>query len=179
MSNVQQTLIISGNVMSNEGMSKESISEQSIANEHGESATEVIIPKWFVIVAILAFVWNLMGVMAFVDQMMMTPERIAELSAAEQELFVSIPPWAVIAFAIAVFGGALGALALMLKKPVATYILMTSLLAVLVQMFHSFFIIDSFAVYGSGGLIMPVIVVVIAILLVKLSIKAQRNHWLT
>ena len=44
------------------------------------------IPSWFKIVAVVALVWNLLGVMAFVGQMMMTPEMVAELPQAEQDL---------------------------------------------------------------------------------------------
>jgi len=140
---------------------------------------KISIPKWFTIVAVLAFVWNLMGVMAFVGQMMMTPKMIAELPQAEQALYASVPLWATIAFACAVFGGALGSLALLMKKKLAEPLFILSLAGVAVQMFHSFVISNSFEVFGPGGAIMPAMVVIIAIALVRLANKAKVNNWLT
>ncbi len=137
------------------------------------------IPKWFNIVAILALVWNLMGVMAFVGQMMMTPEMMAKLPQAEQDIYTSTPLWATIAFACAVFCGAFGSLALLMKKTLAEPLLILSLLGVTIQMFHAFVISNSFEVFGPSGAIMPTMVVAVAIVLVQLANKAKSNHWLS
>ena len=110
--------------------------------------------------------------------MTMTPEMLAELPQAEQDLYTSVPLWATIAFACAVFSGALGSLALLMKKALAQPFLILSLAGVAVQMFHSFVISNSFEVFGPGGAIMPVMVIVIAIALVRLAGKAKENAWL-
>ena len=137
------------------------------------------IPKWFNLIAALALVWNLMGVMAFIGQVMMIPEMMAELPQAEQELYASVPLWATIAFACAVFSGALGSLALLMKKVFAEPLLVLSLAGVIVQMFHSFFISNSFDVFGPGGAIMPIMVLIIAFTLVRFANKAKANTWLS
>jgi hypothetical protein len=46
-------------------------------------------------------------------------------------------------------------------------------------MFHSFFLSESFEVYGPGSAIMPIMVILIAIYLVWLANKAQKNSWLS
>jgi surface polysaccharide O-acyltransferase-like enzyme len=135
-------------------------------------------PKWFIPVAVLALLWNLMGVMAFVGQMMMTAEMLAELSQAEQTFYANVPWWATMAFACAVCGGALGSLALLMKNSLAEPLLILSLAGVAIQMFHSFVISNSFEVFGPSGAIMPAMVVIIAIALVRLATKAKINHWL-
>ncbi|TQV88503.1 hypothetical protein [Aliikangiella coralliicola] len=137
------------------------------------------LPTWFWVVSGLALVWNLLGVMAFVGQMMMTPEMMAELPQAEQELYAATPAWANIAFGFAVWGGALGAVALLMKKSWATPLFIISLTAVLVQMYYAFFISKSFEVFGPGRMIMPVMVIVIAIALVWLSNKAKSDGWIS
>ena len=144
-----------------------------------QTQTKSTAPKWFIITAALAFIWNLMGVMAFISHMMITPEMIAELPQAEQDLYNSTPLWATIAFACAVFGGALGTLTLLLKKTMAEPLLLLSLVGVIIQMFHSFVISNSFEVYGPGGAIMPAMVVIIAIALLRLASKAKVNGWLS
>ena len=81
------------------------------------------IPSWFKAVAITALIWNLLGVVAFVLQMMITPEILAELPAAEQALYANIPSWVTAAFAVAVFSGVLGSLFLLMKKSISTPLL--------------------------------------------------------
>ena len=61
------------------------------------------VPRWFIVTAALAVVWNLLGVAAFVMQISMTPEMIAELPEAQQALLESMPQWVLIAFAIATY----------------------------------------------------------------------------
>lgn len=135
-------------------------------------------PGWFTVLAIVAMIWNLLGVMAFIMQVTMSPEAIAELPAAEQELYATLPMWALMAFAAAVFGGALGCLALAVKKSLAVPLLLISLIGVCVQMTHSFFFSKTFEVYGPGGMIMPIMVLVIAVLLFWLALHAKKRGWI-
>lgn len=134
-------------------------------------------PKWFMIVAVVLLIWNLLGVMAYIVQVTMSAEAVAALPAAQRQILENTPAWATAAFAIAVNSGVLGCLLLVFKKNLAVYLLQLSLAAVAVQMFHSFFMVNSFEVFGPGGLIMPVIVLVIAVFLVWLAATAKTNRW--
>ena len=134
-------------------------------------------PKWFMVVAAVLLVWNLMGVMAYIMQVTMSPEVFAALPEAQRQLYENTPVWATAAFAVAVNGGALGCVLLLLKRNLAGLFLQLSLAGVLVQMFHSFFMSNSFEVYGPGGMIMPVMVIVIAIYLVWLAARARSRGW--
>ena len=134
-------------------------------------------PKWFMIVAAVLLVWNLLGVMAYIMQVMMSPETLAALPEEQRQLYENTPAWATAAFAVAVNFGALGCVLLLLRKNLAGLFLQLSLTGVLVQMFHSFFMSKSFEVFGPGGLVMPVIVIVIAIYLVVLAAKANTKRW--
>jgi len=134
-------------------------------------------PTWFTVVAAVMLVWNLLGVMAYIAQVTMTPEAIAALPEAQRQLLETTPTWATAAFALAVNGGALGCLFLVLKKNLAAIFLQLSLAGVLVQMFHSFFMSKSFEVFDPGEMVMPVMVIVIAIYLVTLAAKAKARRW--
>ena len=134
-------------------------------------------PKWFMIVAAVLLVWNLLGVMAYIMQVMMSPETLAALPEEQRQLYENTPAWATAAFAVAVNFGALGCVLLLLRKNLAGLFLQLSLTGVLVQMFHSFFMSKSFEVFGPGGLVMPVMVIVIAIYLVVLAAKAKMRRW--
>ncbi len=134
-------------------------------------------PVWFMVVAGILFVWNLLGVMAYIMQVTMSPDALAALPDAQRQLYENTPEWATAAFAIAVNGGALGCLLLLLKRNLAGLFLQLSLAGALVQMFHSFFMSKSFEVFGPGGIVMPVMVILIAIYLVMLAARAKNNHW--
>lgn len=136
-------------------------------------------PTWFTVVAAVMLVWNLLGVMAYIAQVTMTPAALAVLPEAQRQLYETIPEWATAAFAIAVNGGALGCVLLLLKKNLAALFLQLSLAGVIVQMYHSFFMSRSFEVFGPGGMIMPVMVLIIAIYLVTLAAKARARRWLS
>jgi hypothetical protein len=140
--------------------------------------SELKIPVWFWVVAVIGLLWNAMGVMAFIQSMMMTTEALMKLSEAEQQLIKNTPAWANQAFAIAVFAGFIGCLLMIFKRKLALPILIVSLLAVLVQMYNAFFIMDSIAVFGPGGAIMPAMVIVIGILLIWLAKFAISKAWL-
>lgn len=135
------------------------------------------VPKWFTVVAAVLLVWNLLGVMAYIMQVTMSPDALAALPDAQREIIENTPDWATAAFAVAVNGGALGCLLLLLKRNLAGLFLQLSLAGVVVQMFHSFFMSRSIEVFGPGSLIMPVMVLIIAVYLVMLAAKAKARHW--
>jgi hypothetical protein len=134
-------------------------------------------PKWFMIVAGVLLVWNLMGVVAYIMQVMMSPEMIAALPDGQRQLYETTPAWATAAFAVAVNFGALGCVLLLLKRNLAGLFLQLSLAGVLVQMSHAFFMSKSYEVLGPSGMVMPVMVIAIAIYLVTLAAKAKANRW--
>lgn len=141
--------------------------------------TENEVPKSFLVISIAAVLWNLLGLMAFVSHIMMTPETFSELPQAEQALYSNMPFWATLSFAIAVIAGTFGSLALVMKKSMAKPLFVASLAAALLQNFHAFVINDSFAVYGSAGLILPGLVIAIAIMLIIFTDKANKKAWLS
>jgi hypothetical protein len=132
---------------------------------------------YFWIFAVFALVWNLLGVMAYLQQAYMGPEDLAAMDAAERALLESRPAWATAAFATAVFGGTLGCIALLWKKTFAFYIFIVSMVGIVVQMYWQMIVVDSIAVYGPGGLVMPIMIVVFAIALIWVSKKANDKGW--
>lgn len=136
-------------------------------------------PKWFLGIAIFALIWNLLGVFAYIGQMMMTPEMLDAIPAAERELMENTPAWATAAFAFAVWGGALASTLLLMKKKVAFYVFILSFLGILIQMYHSIFIANSIEVYGPGGLVMPIMVLLIGVGLIWYSDKLTKSGWLS
>jgi len=143
-----------------------------------DAATAVTVPMSFWIIGGLALAWNLLGVAMYVMQMTMTEEALMVLPEAERALYLNVPAWATSAFAIAVNGGALGCLLLLRRRAWALPVLILSLLGVLVQMYHSLFIANSIEVYGPGGAVMPLMVIVIAVFLIWYAKAARDKNWI-
>lgn len=135
-------------------------------------------PMWFWIVSVLALVWNLLGVMAYIQQATISPEALQALPEAERLLLQSTPAWVTGVFATAVFGGAAGCLVLLLRSRLALPVLLLSLIGALAQMSYVFFVSQAYAVYGPGGMAMPVMVILIAVLLVFFARHAARRRWI-
>uniref|UniRef100_UPI0040483491 hypothetical protein n=1 Tax=Polaribacter sp. TaxID=1920175 RepID=UPI0040483491 len=123
----------------------------------------------FWVIGVIALVWNVMGVMAYLAQAYMTDDVLATLPEAEQALYQNIPAWATAAFAIAVFGGSLGCILLLMKKKLAKTVFSISLLGILVQMYYNLFQSNAMEVYGPGGMVMPILVLVIGAFLIWYS----------
>lgn len=130
-------------------------------------------PVWFWLIAVVALLWNLAGLAAFVMHMMMTPEALAALPEAEQALYTQAPEWLDAAFGIAVVGGTLGAIMLLLKNIFAVALFSLSLLGVLAQNSYSFFMSDTFAVLGNHAMIMPLVVIAISCFLMWYCIQLK------
>ncbi|TMO76771.1 hypothetical protein CWC17_02990 [Pseudoalteromonas sp. S3785] len=137
-----------------------------------------VTPNWFKPVLWAALIWNLLGVFAFVMHLMMTPEMISKLPLDQQAAYSNVPLWSTIAFAVAVLGGTLGCILLLAKNALATPIFALSLVAIFIQQFYNFFVINSIKMLGISAVFMPILVIVIAFLLLYLSIKSKQQGWL-
>jgi hypothetical protein len=134
---------------------------------------------WYWIIAVVALIWNAMGVMRYLMQAYDTEGFRAEFNADQLALLDSTPAWGTGVFAVAVFGGLLGCLFLLLRKKFAVILLGLSLLAVLVQMIYGWFATDMIEVFGKvDGIVMPLIVIVVAIFLYFYSKGATLKGWL-
>jgi hypothetical protein len=82
-----------------------------------------------------ALIWNVLGSVNYIMQM--NPDIVATFPETHQAIINGRPAWATGGFAIGVFGGALGGLLLLLRKPAALYAFIASLVGVLVTMIHT------------------------------------------
>ena len=135
-------------------------------------------PVWFKVVAALALLWNLLGCVAFFMDLRLSPEDLAALPEAQQALYAARPAWAVAATAIAVFGGALGSVGLLLRRKWAFPVLVLSLLGILVQDFGLFVLADGASLAGPVAVVLQAVVLVVGIGLVLLSRRGIARGWL-
>ena len=133
---------------------------------------------WFWIVSALALVWNLLGVMAYISQVTMSPEALAQLPEADQAIIAAMPGWYLGAFAIAVFAGALGCLAMLLRKSWAFWVFSLSFVAVVLQQIYHFVLSDIGKNLDAGAMAMTISIPVVAILLIWMAQSCSKKGWL-
>jgi hypothetical protein len=122
----------------------------------------------------VALIWNVMGVINFFVQM--NPGVLAAYRESERAIVEGRPAWATGAFAIAVFGGTLGCLLLLLRKSAAYYLFIASLLGVVVTMIHTLGVGIDFGLGEILGIILMPLVV--AGFLVWYSMWAESKGWI-
>ena len=132
-------------------------------------------PGWFWVVSSIALLWNVVGVVAFIGQMTMDP---ASLPPDQMAFYETTPLWATIAFAVAVFGGTLGCIGLLLRKSWAFLMLAICLLGIVVQIGHSIFIGNGIEVFGPAGLVLPALTFTIGVALVWFARYSGDQGWL-
>lgn len=136
------------------------------------------LPKWFVPVAVTALVWNLLGCAAYLSDVMLTAEDVAQMSAAQQAMYAARPSWSVAATAIAVWVGAAGCVFLAFRKRWASPLLIVSLAGVVAQDVWLFVLSDAAAQAGAPAYAVQGLVLLVAIGLVMLARRAAARGWL-
>lgn len=140
---------------------------------------DTALPKWFWGVAGLALIWNLMGVFGFYAHVSIGADQIAQMPAAEQALYTNAPSWVTIAFAVAVFAGLIASIGLLLRKTWAFPMFVISLLGVIAQQIHMYFLSSTFEVLGKNQMVLPALVLLIALLLAWFSHRSSMRGWLS
>lgn len=132
----------------------------------------------FWIISVLALLWNIMGVIAYLGQAYMTDEILKALPEADQSYYQNVPAWVTGVFAIAVFAGVFGCLGLLMRKKWATILLIISLIAVIAQFTYNMFFQTYMEVSGNK-MIMPIVIIIVAVFLVWFSRKSEKEGWIS
>jgi hypothetical protein len=135
-------------------------------------------PKWYLPAVVAALLWNLLGGLAYLSEVMISEEALAAMSAAEQAAYASRPAWAVSATAIAVWGGLLGCIALLMRKRWALPVLAASLVGVIVQIAGLVAHAETQALLRPAAVVLQGVVLLVAIGLVFLARRGIREGWL-
>ena len=128
----------------------------------------------FWVISVVALIWNVMGGINFIVQM--NPDMLAAYRESERAIIEGRPAWATGAFALAVFGGTLGCLLLLLRRSVAFYVFIASLLGVIVTMNHTLGVGIDFGLGEILGIILMPLVV--AAFLIWYSKLVESKGWI-
>lgn len=140
---------------------------------------KVKLPIWFWIVAGILVLWNIMGCVTWVRDVMMTEDMMAQLPPEQQALYSERPEWIVPVYALAVFAALAGSILLILKNKLAIPLYAVSLVAVVAQFGYVLFVMDAI---GSLGFVqaaaLPIFIFVAGVFELWFAFMAKGKGWL-
>jgi hypothetical protein len=143
----------------------------------GNSNSKVNI--WFWVIGVLAVLWNLAGLSAFVVDMTMSAESLEMMSETERLRYANNPMWLKIVYGVATIGGTLASIALLMKKKWAVMLFLISFVAVIIQFAFAILGSNMMEESGAAAFILPITVIVIAGLLWYYAKKCNARGWLS
>lgn len=135
-------------------------------------------PLWFTALAALALLWNLAGLFAVIADLQLSAAEIAALPAQQQALYAARPGWSVAASLVAVVGGTLGCVGLLLRRRWAVWVLAASLAGVVLQDLGIFLVAGAAALSDPVPLALQGVVLIVALGLLWLARRAAARSWL-
>jgi hypothetical protein len=104
----------------------------------------------FWVVAIVALLWNAMGAMDYVMTETRNESYMSAFTAEQLDFFYALPVWVVAAWAIAVWGGVLGSVLLLLRKALAVPVFLVSLITMVITAIHNYGLSNGMEVMGDA-----------------------------
>lgn len=126
------------------------------------------------LISIVALFWNFMGIIAYLGQAYISDNALKMLPEENQLYFSNVPAWVTAAFAVAVFGGFLGAIGLIIRKKWAYFLFVISFLALVAQHVYNFFIQNYIEMTGSQ-MILPIVTFIVALFLIYFSKQKSQQ----
>jgi len=115
------------------------------------------------VVGVVGLLWNLVGAYDYLMTETQNASYMAKFTPEQLEFFYGFPTWVVATWAIAVWGGVLGAVLLLLRKRLAAPVFLVSFLAMVVTAIHNFVLSDGLAVMGAAGVAFSAAIFAIAL----------------
>ena len=112
------------------------------------SNTSVKAPWHLWVVGVVGLLWSAMGAMDYVMTKTRNEEYMSAFTPEQLEFFYGLPVWVVAAWAIAVWGGVLGAVLLLLRKSLSVSVFLASFLAMVITAIHNYVLSNGLEVIG-------------------------------
>jgi hypothetical protein len=136
-----------------------------------DPATRSVKARWHVwLVGVGSLLWNSIGAMDFVMTQTKNKAYMSGFTPAQLDFYYGYPFWVVAAWGIAVWGGVLGSLLLLLRKRQAVHLFLSSLFCMALTDVYNFALSDGLKVMGgAAALFFSAVIFVIGVLLLIYS----------
>ena len=113
--------------------------------------TEVARMPWHLwVIGVVALLWNAMGALDYVMTQTRNEEYMSNFTPGQLSFFYGFPAWVDAAWAIAVWGGILGALLLLFRRRNAVWVFLASLIAMALTAFQNYVLSNGMEVIGDA-----------------------------
>ena len=123
-------------------------------------------PRHLWIVGIVALLWNLVGAWDYIMTETKNEAYMSQFTPEQLEFFYGFPIWVVACWAVAVWGGVLGTVLLLMRRKLAMPVLLASLFCMVVTTIHNYGFAGGTEILGGTGLVFTAVIFVIALALV-------------
>lgn len=103
------------------------------------------------VVGVLALLWNAIGALDYVMTQTRNPSYMASFTPEQLAYFYGFPAWVVASWALAVWGGVLGSLLLLLRKRLAVPVFLVSLVAMVITTIHNYLLSNGLQIFAGAG----------------------------
>ena len=132
----------------------------------------------FWLIGIFALLWNGLGSLNFILQM--NAEMVASFPDTHKAIINTRPIWATGGFGLAVFGGTLGAILLLLRKATAIYLFIASLAGAAITIIHTITVANSSANFSTSEIVVMIALpVIVGAFFVWYTWQAKNKNWVS
>ena len=140
---------------------------------------KVAIPWHLWVVGVVALLWNAMGALDYTMTETRNAAYMKDFTAEQLAYFYSFPKWVVATWALSVWGGVAGSVALLLRSRWAVPIFTLSLATMAITFTHNFVLTDGLAVMGgAAALAFTAAIIAVGVGLVSYSRWVDRKGFL-
>jgi hypothetical protein len=115
------------------------------------------------VVGILVLLWDLVGAFDYLMTQTENESYMSQFTPEQLEYFYGFPTWVVAFWALAVWGGLLGTILLLLRKRLAAPVLLVSFVSMVVTSVYNFVLSDGMEVMGTTGAAFTAVIFVVAL----------------
>ncbi len=133
-------------------------------------------PAHLWVVGVLGLLWSAGGALDYVMTQTRNESYMSAFTPDQLTFFYGLGTWVIAAWAIAVWGGVVGAVLLLLRKAIAVWVLLASLVAMLITTFQNYVLSNGMEVVGDTfNLIFTAVIFVISLGLYLYARAMQRR----
>lgn len=115
------------------------------------------------IVGVVTLLWNLVGAYDYLMTQTRNASYMAKFTQEQLDYFYGFPAWVEAFWALAVWGGVLGSLLILLRKGLAAPVLLVSFVSMAITAVYNFGLSDGMKIMGTGGFIFTVVIFIVAL----------------
>jgi hypothetical protein len=116
------------------------------------------------IVGVLSLLWNAMGAFDYVMTETRNASYMKDFTPEQLAYFYGFPKWVIATWALSVWGGVAGSIALLLRRRWAVPVFAVSMATMAITFVHNYVLTDGLSVMGGpGGLVFAAVIVAVGV----------------